>query len=241
MLIQEDKIHESWKNLLTPEFLRELEHVEQQIGNNFYPVSDKVMRFLETDLSNAKCVIIGMEPYPSYYMQNGEMIPVATGRSFEIANVTDWGEPYKQTSLRNILKTVYYNKTGEKKSLDEIREEIAQEHFRIAQPPEWFDSMEQQGVIFLNATLTVRKGTPDSHTVIWKKAMDMIIRYIDENANVKWLLFGNKAVQRVTETLGEKKNIKKYSHPRNFEFISENPFKDVPGIRWTGICRKRRG
>lgn len=242
MSLLPNDIHDSWKELLTEDFLKQLGDIEASLdalpkhssGYAYFPAKEKVMRFLSQDLTNIKCVILGMEPYPSWYVdENGAFIPVATGRSFEIANVSDWSQKFKQTSLRNMLKTVYFNATGKKKSVEEIRKEINDGAFNISQPHEWFAALEDEGVLFLNATLTVEPINPDSHTLMWKDVMNDIIAYIDSHTDTaKWLLFGNKAQERLVNAIGEKDSMYKCSHPRLAEFVDENIFAAVPDVKW---------
>ena len=176
-----------------------------------------------------------MEPYASSFTdKNGDKIPVATGRSFEVANVNDWQQKFKQSSLRNILKTIYYNDSGKIISLEQIRQEIAVGNFTVSRPHEWFNRLESQGVLFLNASLTVEPGKPDSHTALWHPAMDIIIRYIDESANVKWLLFGKLAQERIIDVLGDVENLYMCCHPRLPAFVRENIFQFVNEINW--VC-----
>lgn len=235
-------VHQSWNPLLTEDFLEKLENIESKLeslsvhssGYAYFPKKENVMRFMSQDVTDIKCVILGMEPYPSWYVdETGSFIPVATGRSFEIANVSDWTQKFKQTSLRNMLKTVYSNEIGKKKSVEDIRAEIIDGLFPISQPHEWFDALEKEGVMFLNASLTVEPINPDSHAYLWKDVMNTIISYIDENAkDVKWLLFGNRAQERLIDSLGDKSNMCKCSHPRLAKFVDENVFKEVPEIKW---------
>ena len=232
--------HPTWRNLLTDEFLLRLSTIEAQLntfpiktcGYSYFPEKQNVMRFLSMNVKEIKCVIIGMEPYPSYYQKGNKILPVATGRSFEIANVTSWDQKFKQSSLRNILKTVYFNETGEKKSLEEVRKEIKEGKFFISQPDEWFENLEKEGVLFLNATLTVEPGKPNTHTQVWEEVMNEIIDYIEREVKPKWLLFGNKAEERLLKAIGINGNIYKCHHPRLASFVDENIFKNIPDIKW---------
>ena len=199
----------------------------------YYPASQNVMRFLSCDLNAAKYVILGMEPYPSFYINEaGKEIPVATGRSFEVANVSDWRQKYKQSSLRNILKALYYDKTGKIVALEQIRDEITSGNFGIAQPHEWFDRVEAQGVIFLNAVLTVKPDQVDSHRKYWDKYMDRLMVYIiHTNPNIKFFLWGDKARLRVAGIVPEERCIIS-CHPRLPQFVSQNCFAKAADITW---------
>ncbi len=226
-------VHNSWKGFFTNEIIQELNDIENKIGDNYFPQKENVLRFAQTDLNKIKCVIVGMEPYPSSFKINGKIVPEATGRSFEVNSLRDktWCQKFKQSSLRNILKAVYFNETSKIKSLDEIRTEIENNTFKISQPGEWFDNLEKQGVLFLNATLTVIPNSVDTHTKIWEEFMNKLIPYIDKK-NVKWLLWGNKARERVLPFINSDNAICS-CHPRLAEFVNDNPFKYVKDIKWT--------
>lgn len=231
--------HSSWDDFMSAEniykqkvTLLELKNIEKQLGEIF-PLEENVLRFLQNDLDNMKAVIVGMEPYPSSFEKDGNIFPIATGRSFEIANVTDWNQKFKQSSLRNILKTIYYNEYGEIISLETLRNKIKNNEFPIKQPKEWFDSLEQQGVLFLNATLTVEPYNVDSHTKIWYVFMnDLIVYMSNRNPNLKWLLWGNKAKERVVPHINSNAIIT--CHPRLAEFVNENCFAKIKDINWLG-------
>lgn len=133
----------------------------------------------------------------------------------------------------NILKAIVFNETGQKKTIAEIRSDIDNGDFQMSEPPEWFDKREQSGVLFLNATLTVEPDQPDSHTQLWKEVMNDVMKYIDKkNKNVKWLLFGKNAKQRVIFTIGENDNQYHCCHPRLPQFVDENIFKNIEEIKW---------
>lgn len=184
------------------------------------------VRFLELDPQSIRFVIVGMEPYPTDYGKNGICYPIVTGRSFEVDNVTDWNQKFKQSSLRNILKAIYFECAGKEESLSTIRKEIEDGTFKISQPKEWFDNMKTQGVLFLNASLTVRKYIVNFHNNLWKNYMDQLISYIEEQNHPIWLLFGKDAQMRVLLHVDESHTICT-CHPRLTDFIKEHPFKEM--------------
>ncbi|WP_270640696.1 uracil-DNA glycosylase family protein [Longibaculum muris] len=242
MTLLPNYVDDSWKELLSDDFIEKLNVIEKTLdrmplhdcGYAYFPKKDKIMRFLSLDLQNIKCIILGMEPYPSWYTnEDGKIEGVATGRSFEVKNVKSWQQKFKQASLINILKAIVFNETGQKKTIAEIRNDIDNGDFQMSEPPEWFDKREQSGVLFLNATLTVEPDQPDSHTQLWKEVMNDVMKYIDKkNKNVKWLLFGKNAKQRVIFTIGENDNQYHCCHPRLPQFVDENIFKNIEEIKW---------
>lgn len=234
MSLLPSKIDNSWNDFLTEEIKNELEIIEDKIGNNYFPKKEEVLRFLELDLNKIKYIIVGMEPYPSSFENNGIIVPEATGRSFEVRSLLDktWSDKFKQSSLRNILKTIYYNETGTIKKLEDIRKEIELKTFRIKNPKDWFNDIESQGVMFLNATLTVEAYNVDSHRSIWDTFMIKLIKYIEKNTDIKWVLWGKPAQERIIPYID--KNFIATCHPRLNDFVLENCFKQMNDIKWTG-------
>jgi len=221
-------------NFIDSKKIKELQEIHGKL-NRYFPSDNNVLRFLETDFNNIKYVIVGMEPYPTDFMKDGTSVPVATGRSFEVATLRGktWDEKFKQSSLRNMLKAIYYAETGINASLDTIRKEIREGRFLMKQPGEWFDSMESQGVLFLNASLTVEPYNVGSHREYWDKFVTDLIKHIDNNLDVVWLLWGKDAKDRVFPHV---KNSICSCHPRLSEFVIENCFMDerVRKVDWKG-------
>ena len=200
------------------------------------PEEKNVFRFLNNDINNAKCIILGMDPYPATYDDNGVDRPIATGRSFEVADVKLWTDKYRQVSLANIFKTLAYLKFGKIYTIEELRKIVTKDNFRYINIHDWFNAMEKEGVVFLNATLTTIKHKSGVHEKIWTNFIDELIRYIlDINKNIKWLIWGNVALNRVSKLVG-KKNIVYTCHPAtrvNNTFVKDCPFKNVKSVNWT--------
>lgn len=185
-------IHESWTSFLTPEIRKELEKIEVKIGNDYTPNEDKVLRFLSLDLNNAKVVILGQDPY--------KPLGVANGRSFQPDNLYSWTQPFKQVSLKNIIRLIYRTENNielysDIPSYKEILKEIATGNFAIKEPKEWFDFLEKQGVLFLNTYLTCKIGVSNSHKKIWESFSHHMLEYISEtNPELNWFLWGSEAI-----------------------------------------------
>ena len=95
-----DYVHSSWKPFLTEEILDKLDEIGRKIGTDYNPDGEGViLRFLTTDLHKAKVIWLGQDVYP--------MKGVATGRSFEVGGLTDWTRPFRQVSLKNILRLLH--------------------------------------------------------------------------------------------------------------------------------------
>lgn len=187
-------VDHSWDRFLTQEMVKELENIEKATKEDYTPESDKVLRFMNLDLHEMKVVILGQDPY--------KPLGVATGRSFEPADLESWQDKFKQVSLKNIVRLIYKSVNGIKEydkipSYKEITNEMASGEFEIKEPREWFDSLENQGVLFLNTTLTCKVGVSNSHKKLWEHFSSELIRYIsEENKYLHWFLWGKEAIAK---------------------------------------------
>ncbi len=231
----------NWKMFLSEENKKELLAIEEKIGDQFTPARKNVLRFLSSDLSKIKVCIVGQDPYPS--LDNG--VRVANGRSFQPDNLKDWSQIYRQISLKNIIRLIHktYNHIeayGQIKKYKDIVTDINLGHFKIKPPKEWFDSLEQQGVLFLNRYLTTEIGRPKAHRKIWDAWTSKLFRYIDEQTpGLTWLLWGQEA-QECIEFIGSG-TIFKSRHPMmcsnkyDDDFLKADYFeKTMNIINWLG-------
>lgn len=227
------KWNNSWNEFMTEDILDILNNIEKQIDNcTYYPTKENILRFMDIDLNKVKYIIVGMEPYPSF--NEADNLPQATGRSFEVSEIIGktWDYKIKQSSLRNILKAIYYNETKSKESLENIRKKITNKEFLICNPGDWFDKMEEQGVIFLNSTLTVEAGKVGSHQKIWEEFREKLISFLSTK-DIIWMLWGNNAQNEVGKFLRTEK-ILSAPHPRLDNFIINNTFQYAKDINWKG-------
>ena len=231
----QNKWASQWDALLSDPATRTvLDGIEAQLdGKTWYPAKERVLRFLDMD-APVKYVIVGMDPYPSFNERDG--IPVATGRSFEVSELYGQGWDYKirQSSLLNMLKAIYFNETGTNPPIAEVRAQIASGAFPIAPPTAWFDRLEAQGVLFLNATLTVAPGTPGSHRKLWEPFRALLFPYL-EQMGAAFMLWGNHARDEVGTLLCPQTRVLTAPHPRMAEFVAQNTFRDAPDIDW--LCK----
>ncbi|QUH21853.1 uracil-DNA glycosylase [Alkaliphilus sp. B6464] len=229
-------IHPSWHKFLSDDILNELRNIESQIGSNYNPPTNLVLRFLENDLYNIKIVILGMDPYPQF--------GVAIGRCFQVGGHTSWNQPFNK-SLQNIIKLIHKSYSdiidyGDIKSLGEIRKEIQSDDFDILSPDTMFDSWENQGVLLLNAYLTVEIGKPGSHSDIWDTFSKKLIRFIDaERPDAKWFLWGNDAQEIGTIVINgvkyKDRHPSRVSEKYDKDFLKSNCFKETMNIiNWLG-------
>lgn len=235
-------VHASWEPFLEETGYGLLELIAPQIikGGVFTPEPAIMLRFLGLDLDAVKILILGQDPYP----QPG----VATGRAFEVGPLKSWTMPFRNTSLRNIVRALYDAVHNEKLTFKEIVGQLnsAPEEFKLLAPDQLFKYWELQGVLLLNTSFSCEIGKPGSHAALWRPFTTALIAYIQKrNAEIYWLLWGNHAREAVGHIAP--KNCLLSCHPMicheregDFLYGSINPFKATEGlIDWTGLrCAK---
>lgn len=187
-------IESSWKKVLSKEFEKEYfvkltDFVKSEYKNQpgrIFPKGKEIFRAFEAcPFDQVKVVILGQDPYPT----RGH----AHGLCFSC-------EP----DVRPLPK-----------SLNNIYKELEQD---LGIPPAQSGDLNhwaEQGVLLLNATLTVREGQPESHAGKgWELFTDAVINALNEyNSNIVYMLWGSKA-QRKAENVNPAKNlILKAPHP----------------------------
>jgi len=182
--------HESWNEFLNRENIKiELDTIDAFLINKDYnPSNENILRFLKNDLSKVKVVIIGQDTYPAR--------GIATGRAFEVSGLESWFDPFRQISLKNIVRNLYgsYTENSSYLSFNKIKEEIVARNFNILSPNYLFESWEKQGVLLLNGALTCEIGEPGSHSDIWRTFMIEVFKYIVEyNKEIIFFLWGTYA------------------------------------------------
>ena len=168
----EVKIEQSWKNALAAEFgkpyfesLVRFLRAEKAAGSTIYPPGSQIFRAFDLTPVDKVKVVI-LGQDP--YHGPGQ----AHGLSFSVPV----GVP-APPSLKNIFK--------------EIDSDLG---VRMSGCPN-LESWARQGVLLLNAVLTVRGGEAASHGKIgWQEFTDAVIKYISDNCEgVVFMLWGNFA------------------------------------------------
>ena len=230
------QISNGYQEFFTENRVQQLVDIMNTVKNDtFFPNISNIFRFTNIPVENIKCIFVGQDPYANYKFSDElkeDIVPEATGRSFEVNSMNAWTDKIKQSSLRNILKSLYYLQTGEKETLEKIREKISSGCFFILSPHDWFNYLEEQGVMFLNTCLTVKKDEPGSHIELWNDFSNDLVRYLNEkNPKIQWILAGKVAQNAIGPMVN---NSICTSHPRLDSFVRECPFKLVDDIDWFG-------
>lgn len=171
------KIENSWKNALAPEFgkpyfeqLVRFLHQEKDAGKVIYPPGGAIFRAFELTPVDQVKVVI-LGQDPYHGPRQ------AMGLSFSVPD----GVP-APPSLRNIFK--------------EIEDDLG---IRMSGRPN-LEKWARQGVLLLNAILTVRAGEPASHGAIgWQQFTDAVISYLSaRREGIVFLLWGRFAQEKAS-------------------------------------------
>jgi len=204
----------SWLKVLHGEFekdymlkLREFLKNEQSAGHKTYPKNVDIFNaFKKTPFDELKVVILGQDPYHGEHQAHGLSFSVQKGIT-------------PPPSLKNIYKELVTDIPG----------------FAI---PTHGDLTEwaEQGVLLLNASLTVRANTPGSHQKRgWEEFTDHVIKTIsNKKEGIVFILWGAFA-QAKTELIDQTKHfIIKSPHPSPFSadrgFFGSKPFSKTNAI-----------
>ena len=201
--------------------------VREEAEHAIFPQPERIFEALdETALHEVKVVIIGQDPSP----QRGQ----AHGLAFSVER----GE--RPTSLAKIIAEV-------NRDMDEY---LPQGHSRRAVPKgsSCLTPWAEQGVLLLNAVLTVREGCPGAHrNKGWECFTDRIIEIVNERReHVVFMLWGKEAKRMGTGIDCNRHKILTARHPwigihgcRHFScangYLESN---GIDPIDWSEVCRR---
>jgi len=184
-------IHPSWKSVLAEEFEK--------------PYFEHLINFVKAEYKSQVCYPKGSQIFNAFdhcHFDNVKVVIIgqdpyhgpnqANGLCFSVND----GIPFPP-SLQNIFK--------------EIETELNQPQPKTGNLERWAD----QGVLLLNATLTVRRGEAGSHQKKgWETFTDAVIKKVSEKKeNVIFLLWGGFAQKKGTMIDGGKHLILNSGHP----------------------------
>jgi len=159
---------------------------EAALGKSIYP-AEKVRfnAFSLTDLKNTKVVILGQDPYHGEGQAHGLSFSVPKGIKLP-------------PSLRNIYKEL----------ADDLSWSTVPENGDLT-------NWAKQGVLLINAVLTVEKSNAGSHAKQgWEQFTNNVIQYINDNKEgVVFLLWGSYAIKKSTLIDSNKHHILSAVHP----------------------------
>lgn len=201
------KIEPSWKKALQEEFGKEYfakltAFVKKEYQEHkVYPAPKNIFRSFElTPFKKVKVVILGQDPYHGAHQAIGLSFAVEKGVTLP-------------PSLRNIYKEIESD---------------------LGKPVEHTDGdltrWAEQGVLLLNATLTVRASSPGSHQGRgWEAFTDAAIKALsDQREHLVFILWGNYAKQKGAIIDRKKHLVIESAHPSPFSaangFFGSKPF-----------------
>jgi uracil-DNA glycosylase len=190
------QIDASWKKELAEEFdkdyfknIVEFLKTEKKTGKVIYPPGKLIFNaFDHTPFNKVKVVILGQDPYHNAGQAHGLSFSVPDGVA-------------PPPSLVNIFK--------------EIREDLGTE---IAGKSGNLEKWASQGVLLLNASLTVEANTPNSHSGMgWYQFTNAVISKISQDKEADVFMLWGKFAQAKQELIDTKKHlVLKAAHPSPF-------------------------
>eukprot|EP01022_Parablepharisma_sp_SALTPOND_P004466 TRINITY_DN120353_c1_g1_i1.p1 TRINITY_DN120353_c1_g1~~TRINITY_DN120353_c1_g1_i1.p1 ORF type:complete len:593 (+),score=63.51 TRINITY_DN120353_c1_g1_i1:5864-7642(+) len=189
---------------------------EYKAGAIFPPANYIFNAFKKTPFANVKAVIVGQDPY----IKPGE----AMGLSFSVPKTIK-----VPGSLQNIYKAL---------------ENDSEVNFKKPSPPHGdLTKWAVQGVLLLNAVLTVKPGKSNSHKGLgWESFTDAVIQAIGrKKTGVVFLLWGKfaQAKKKFVDTV--KHRVLEYCHPSPLAASSGGDFKKCPHFSQTNKYLKEQG
>ena len=188
----EVRIEQSWKNALAGEFgkpyfesLVRFLRSEKAAGQTIYPPGSQIFRAF--DLTPVENLKVVILGQDPYH---------GPGQAHGLSFSGSAGVP-APPSLKNIFK--------------EIESDLGVKMSGYPDLEKWA----RQGVLLLNAVLTVRAGLPASHSKIgWEEFTDAVIRYISDNCEgVVFLLWGNFARSKSALIDRSRHHVLEAAHP----------------------------
>lgn len=202
------KLEASWLAVLKEEFdkpymseLRNFLIQQKQNGIQIFPQNDDIFKAFEiTPFDKVKVVILGQDPYHGQGQAHGLSFSVQKGVA-------------TPPSLQNIYKELETDIFGFK----------SPGHGNLTQ---WAN----QGVLLLNATLTVAANSPASHQKAgWENFTNQVIKTLsDQKENIVFILWGKFAQAKAVFINEQKHLVIKSAHPSPFSahngFFGSKPF-----------------
>ncbi|KAI9202174.1 uracil-DNA glycosylase-like protein [Polychytrium aggregatum] len=216
---------QAFKNEIEKDYFLDIKRflaAESKANKTVFPVPEEIYSFTHCPLSQVKVVIIGQDPYHGPGQAHGLCFSVKPGVK-------------PPPSLVNIYK--------------ELNSDLGPDNFPIRKKMGYLEEWSKQGVLLLNASLTVRRGEANSHANCgWMKFTDAIIAYLNtRKRNLVFILWGAFAQKKGSSIDGKKHLVLKGAHPsplsvtkflgckhfsKTNEYLRKN---DITEIDWNAI------
>lgn len=185
MEIERIKICPEWKEILREEFskpyfekIKDCYIQAKQNGEVIFPKGNLTFEALNrVKPQDLKVLILGQDPYHGGMEIDGRFVPQAMGLSFSVP---------KELPIPPSLKNIY-------KELQQSLGIVSPSHGDLSR---WCD----QGVMLLNAILSVRRGEASSHAYFgWEFFTDSVISHISSKlSGIVFMLWGNYAKKKIS-------------------------------------------
>ncbi|KAL1522955.1 hypothetical protein AB1Y20_017919 [Prymnesium parvum] len=191
-LLQHLEPHSAWRHILRNElskpYMRELDRKvgAERLKHQVFPQPHEVFACLNfTPPEEVRVVILGQDPYHGPGQAHGFCFSVNRGVAIP-------------PSLKNIYTEL----------ADDVPGFMKPSHGNL-------ESWARQGVLLLNASLTVRKGEPNSHAAFgWQTFTDAVIKQINEQAqHVVFILWGGFAQKKGKMINRQRHKVLEAAHP----------------------------
>ncbi len=215
----------SWQTVLAAEFdkpyFQKLEAflAEERQNQIIYPPEAEVFSAFElTPYESVKVLLLGQDPYHDDNQAHGLCFSVRTGikpPQYTSGTLPRYTSGRLPPSLVNIFK--------------ELRDDIG------CNIPShgYLESWAKQGVLMLNAVLTVRAHRPNSHkNQGWEKFTDAVIRKVNDKADpVVFVLWGRYAQKKLDLIDASRHTVIQSAHPSPLSarngFFGSKPFSAI--------------
>lgn len=222
----EGSVSNEWADALVP-VLSKIANVEKFLGSgrdaHIVPVREMTFQALKsTTPRDVRVVIFGQSPYPR--------VESATGIAMFDADLSSWDSSRfgSIVSMRCIVKAAAMSKFGVSGTTDVAALRKLLRDKKIVSPHELFSSLLAQGVLLLNACLTLSTDdaiTLKDHTAFWQPVVEHIVRTIlcarrKGDPGVVFAWWGTKAaaLRKMVE-----REVAKFPQVRVEHCVSANP------------------
>lgn len=210
----QDSLPSDWAELIQSELVSgRFKRLEQEVSliyrdypKDIAPAFENIFRaFKKTSLAQTNVIILGQDPY--------QTPGLAQGLSFSIPKEIKPGWKAFPSSLRNISKAL---------ALDGYQ----------ALPHGDLSAWASQGVLLLNATLTVQLNVAGSHAQMgWQELTDVLLYQLAKKKTLIWMLWGAHAqkkqalIEQASQESGIAQDILTASHPSGLSvYKTKEPF-----------------
>ena len=139
-------------------------------------------------------------------------------------------DPYPTPGVANGRAFAVNKNVKEPQSLKNVFKELIEVN-GYYETDKTLEHWENQGVLLLNTSLTVKHFKPNSHKEYWKDFTNKLITWLDQNLKVTWVLWGNEA-KKYQKNLRNKVIFDAHPSPLSVRHRKKNTFREIKYINW---------